>query len=53
MYGKASVVGVTVGSGALAHTGFGVAWYLVSAVLLTVGGLLMIRWAHRRAAVTN
>jgi LPXTG-motif cell wall-anchored protein len=53
MYGKASIVGVTAGSGALAHTGFGVSWYLVSAVLLLVGGLLLVRWTRRRAAATR
>ena len=50
MYGKTSIVGVTLGSGGLAATGFGVAWYAVSAALLIVGGVLLRRWTHRRAA---
>jgi len=51
MYGKTSVVGVTLGSGSLAATGFGVAWYVVSATLLLVGGVLLMRWTRRRAAL--
>jgi hypothetical protein len=49
MYGKASIVGVTLGSGGLAATGFDVTWYVVSSILLLVSGLLLVRWAHRRA----
>jgi hypothetical protein len=51
MYGKTSVVGVTLGSGSLAFTGFAVAWYVVSATLLLVGGALLLRWTHRRATL--
>lgn len=51
MYGKTSVVGVTLGSGGLAATGFGVAWYIVLATVLLIGGVLLMRWTHRRAAL--
>lgn len=51
MYGKTSVVGVTLGSGSLAATGFGVAWYVLSATLLLVAGVLLMRWTRRRAAL--
>lgn len=51
MYGNTSVIGVTLGSGSLAATGFGVAWYVVSATVLIVGGLLLMRWMHRSAAL--
>jgi hypothetical protein len=50
MYGKTSVVGVTIGSGGLAATGFGVAWYVLTATVLLIGGVLLVRWTHRRAA---
>lgn len=51
MYGKTSVVGVTLGSGSLAATGFGFAWYVMSAVALLIGGVLLLRWSQRRAAL--
>jgi hypothetical protein len=50
MYGKTSIVGVTIGTGGLAATGFGVVWYAVAASILIVGGLLLMRWGHRRGA---
>ncbi len=50
MYGKTAIVGVTAGAGGLANTGFGIVWYVVAASMLLVGGLLMLRWGHRRAA---
>ena len=50
MYGKTSIAGVTLGTGGVAATGFGVAWYVVAASILIVGGLLLARWGHRRGA---
>jgi hypothetical protein len=50
MYGKTAVVGVAAGTGGLASTGFGIAWYVVAASVLLVGGLLLMRWGHRRGA---
>jgi hypothetical protein len=50
MYGKTGIVGVTVGSGGLASTGFGTAWFIIAATLLVVGGLLLSRWGRRRGA---
>lgn len=50
MYGKTSIVGVTAGAGGLASTGFGVVWYVLAASILIVGGSLLMRWGHRRAA---
>lgn len=51
MYGKTSIVGITMGTGGLASTGFGIAWYVVAASVLLVGGLLLTRWGRRRGAV--
>lgn len=50
MYGKTSIVGVTLGTGGLAATGFGIVWYAVAASILIVGGLLLTRWGRRRGA---
>jgi hypothetical protein len=50
MYGKTAIVGVTIGTGGLASTGFGIAWYAVAASMLLVGGLLLVRWGRRRGA---
>jgi hypothetical protein len=50
MYGTAGIVGVTAGTGGLAATGFGTVWYVVAAVMLIVGGLLLTRWGRRRGA---
>lgn len=50
MYGKTSIVGVTVGTGGLAATGFGLAWYAVAVSVLIVSGLLLMRWGRRRGA---
>lgn len=50
MYAKTSVLGLSLGTGALAGTGFGIAWFVVTASILIVGGLLLLRFGHRRAA---
>ncbi|MDT4912940.1 MAG: hypothetical protein QOC66_2068 [Pseudonocardiales bacterium] len=50
MYGKTGIVGVTIGTGGLASTGFGTAWWVVAATLLLVSGLLLTRWGRRRGA---
>jgi hypothetical protein len=50
MYGKTSIVGVGLGTGGVATTGFGIAWYAVAASILIVGGLLLARWGRRRGA---
>ena len=50
MYGKTAVLGTTIGAGGLASTGFGITWYVVAASILIVGGLLLARFGHRRAA---
>lgn len=50
MYGKTSVLGLTAGTGGLASTGFGITWYAVTASILLVGGLLLMRWGRRRGA---
>ena len=50
MYTSPTVIGVGVGAGGLAATGFGVAWYVVVASVLIVGGLLLLRLGHRRGA---
>ena len=50
MYGKASVLGISITAGGLASTGFGIAWLVVTASILLLGGLLLFRFGHRRAA---
>ena len=50
MYGNLGILGVTVGTGGIASTGFSSSWYLVSALMLIVGGLLLTRWGRRRGA---
>jgi len=49
MYTNTSLVGLG-GGGALAATGFGVAWYAVAASILILGGLWLLRSGRRRAA---
>jgi len=48
MYGTAITTGTTTGGG-LALTGFGVSGFVVIAMMLLVGGMLMIRFGRRRA----
>jgi len=50
MYAKTSVLGLSVGAGGLAFTGFGVSWYVVIASILLAAGLLFLRLGRRRAA---
>ena len=50
MYGKTSVLGITSSAGVLAVTGFGLAFYLVVAFTLILGGLVLLRFGRRRAA---
>lgn len=50
MYGKTSVLGISLGTGGLAGTGFGIAWFVVTAAILLLGGMLLLRSGHRRAA---
>lgn len=50
MYGKTGIAGVSAGTGGIASTGFGASWYVAVAVMLVVGGLLLIRWGRRRGA---
>jgi hypothetical protein len=49
MYGR-SVGGLAVGSGALAVTGFGIAFYVLLATILMLTGSLLVRFGRRRAA---
>lgn len=50
MYGKTGIVGVTIGTGGLASTGFAVSWFVIAAAVLVVSGLLLLRWGRRRSA---
>jgi len=50
MYTKTPVLGLGVGAGSLPFTGFGVGFYVVAGTVLVLGGLLLMRLAHRRAA---
>ncbi|MCW2647706.1 MAG: hypothetical protein QOG07_2550 [Pseudonocardiales bacterium] len=54
MYGKTPAVGFglttsSLTTSSLATTGFAVAWYVELALVLLVGGLLLMRWGRRRA----
>jgi len=48
MYGTAITTGAGSG-GALAYTGFGVGGFVIVALILLVGGMLMVRFGRRRA----
>ena len=50
MYGKTGIVGVTIGSGGLAHTGFDVSWFVIAGSILLFSGLLLLRWGRRAVA---
>ena len=50
MYGKTPAVGFGLTTTSLATTGFAVAWYVELALVLLVGGLLLMRWGRRRAS---
>jgi hypothetical protein len=50
MYASPTAVGVGIGAGGLAFTGFGIAGYVVAVSLLIVAGLLFVRLGRRRAA---
>jgi LPXTG-motif cell wall-anchored protein len=50
MYTNTSVLGLSLGAGALAATGFGMIWYAVAASILILGGLWLLRSGRRRAA---
>ena len=50
MYQRTGIAGVTAGTGGVASTGFGASWFVVVAVMLIVGGLLLARWGRRRGA---
>ena len=50
MYGRTPYVGFGLTTSSLATTGIALAWYIELAVVLLVGGLLLIRWGRRRAA---
>lgn len=50
MYGKTGIVGGALGAGGLAATGFGIIWYATAAAVLIIGGLLLMRWGHRRGS---
>jgi hypothetical protein len=48
MYGKTPAVAFGLTSTGLATTGFAVAWFVELALVLLVGGLLLLRWGRRR-----
>jgi hypothetical protein len=50
MYAKPSLVGIGIATGTLAFTGFAVASYVVTATILIVGGMLLVRASRRRAS---
>ena len=50
MYTSTAVGGVGAAVGTLAFTGFGVAWFVVVALIAIISGLLLVRSGRRRAS---